>query len=461
MLYGCDSQEVLSPDEQSNPNEQLDAGGTPPDFKIAGQIAPPPPTYDDLLYKVAELAPDFAGVLTGPDGRLKILVRRYDEHVREGRANLISSDVMVALRAVFGADLRDLGSFEDDASLAPDVISATYSFKELKDWYDEADAVWSVKGMHTSDIDEVENVLQFEVDDKTAMEEVRAVLLNLNIPEDAFEVYVAGRFENLSLTGASTRLAASNPPSHIRSSFSPLVGGIEIDRGDSGANLCTIGFTANSSSGPSFVTNSHCTAVLGGPDPTTGGANLMNQPYNGGLAGEEVWDPPFSSSLPGCPSGRICRFSDSALYYAYVSGAVDVGKVANPYLPDITGTIYLHPSTPYLTITGSASNLAIGQPVWAIGRTKGGFAGSVSDTCVKSSPDATHTYLCQDVAFVDPIPEAGDSGGPVFQFDPLDDSKIKIAGILRGKGAAGTSHEDELIYSKYSHVSNDLTAVAF
>jgi hypothetical protein len=293
-------------------------------------------------------------------------------------------------------------------------------------------------------------IIEFGVESEKDIDAISGILLSLGIPNDAFRVYE-------SLWDAPMQSTT------VHSAFSPLVGGIEIN-GSTNTTLedaCTINFVTTSSSyGPGIVTASHCTSLSGGIDPSSSVYFYIDQPSQGSTAGEEVLDPPHTTSLSGCPSGKKCRYSDSALFYAYSDSAVDHGKLANPYLPGLTNLIYIDPNKPRLDIIGSANNLPKGAQIHWIGRSSGGGDGVISDTCVKSARLNNITYLCQDLAITNPIISTGDSGGPVFQFygGDLNLKQVKMAGLI---SARKQTVDQEMVISRYIYVSSELTASAY
>jgi hypothetical protein len=132
----------------------------------------------------------------------------------------------------------------------------------------------------------------------------------------------------------------------LDSRIRPTVGGLKIQRlaGPGQLANCSLGFPARRPAGEpfdgdplGFVTNSHCTAIVGHmddetlpPSPTT----QFGQPTAADVVGYESKDPTFFNR-GDCPRTFSCRYSDSA-FISYHNAAEGVthsrGKIANATL---------------------------------------------------------------------------------------------------------------------------------
>jgi hypothetical protein len=115
---------------------------------------------------------------------------------------------------------------------------------------------------------------------------------------------------------------------------------------------------------------------------------------------------------PACASGRLCRFSDAAVF-TYNSGI----SWSFPYVADAWcgfGPPICYRDPPYYVVSGVTAYLDNG--IFKVGRTTGFTTGTVTDLCVNApqydeSGDTGRTMLCQTVA--DYYSAGGDSGSPV------------------------------------------------
>lgn len=246
----------------------------------------------------------------------------------------------------------------------------------------------------------------------------------------------------------------------LRDNIRPTKGGFQIQNNDYGRCTLTASVFNKDRNKKGMITCSHCTKNDGGVEDTD-----FYQPGDGvfGLdhVAKEVIDPPFTSSLTGCPTGRICRRSDSAYAEFDTSGHGIVGKLALPKSMCFSGACSLDMDslTDELTIIGLAGAPRIGDRLGKIGRTTGWTQGQVIRTCLdikihdNNLVDTNITLLCQhDVAAVS---GKGDSGAPVFSL--LRDNKVVLAGILWGGDSANTV----FVFSAISDVEAELGMLEF
>ncbi|HEV2844629.1 MAG TPA: hypothetical protein VG477_07270, partial [Thermoanaerobaculia bacterium] len=145
--------------------------------------------------------------------------------------------------------------------------------------------------------------------------------------------------------------------------------------------------------------------------------------------GVEVDDPAYGA-LPGCPVGRVCRYSDS-LFALYDSAALgDFSHVANTNL----GSLFT--IAPIRTVRAEIPFPSVGQVVYKVGRTTGSSGGSVVASCVNINVSGTNiSMLCQDV--VNAAAGPGDSGSPAF-FIVNGVGDIYAVGLVWGINSTGT-----------------------
>jgi secreted trypsin-like serine protease len=211
----------------------------------------------------------------------------------------------------------------------------------------------------------------------------------------------------------------------------PQPAGVEVDASPSGA--CTLGFNVYFEAGDGFITCAHCTSVRGQVDGD----------YMGW--GVEVRDAPYWTG-GDCPSGRWCRYSDSALFhYASVveNGAGNVIARPNARNSTCPSSITIDSSSPTLEITDTDDSPIMNQEVDKIGKTTGWTYGTVTDTCIDLNITAVIdgvsrdlTYICVHEANTKLSP--GDSGSPVFDWDGEDGATLM--GMIFAGGSNCSSH---------------------
>ncbi len=206
-----------------------------------------------------------------------------------------------------------------------------------------------------------------------------------------------------------------------------------------------------------FVTNSHCTNNQGGVESTD-----TYQPTLGSdLIGQEIRDPEYSSSLYSCPSGRDCRYSDSALieFNADISTTKGLlyGTTSRDPEQGSTWVEYEY----YTDIVQERFIEGFFQD--KIGRTTGWTYGELVRACenipvfreVNGFPvDTGITLLCQNE--VQANSGRGDSGSPVFEREGGD--SVRLVGLMWG-GGIDQNGNDVFLYSPIDQVEEDLTDI--
>jgi hypothetical protein len=327
-----------------------------------------------------------------------------------------------AIEAAFGAEAVRAGGVR--------YLSADYSFNQLKAWQQQANALFEVSGVVTTDVDEAANRVAVGVERASAARAVEKELAAAGIPAGAVRIDVVGQIHAVAT---------------LRDRVRPLVGGLQI-RFD--GFLCTLSYNAtHGAQGDGFVTNSHCTTNRGTVDGT-----LYYQPLNqvpDQFIGTEVLDPPFFQRTNNCPRGRLCRWSDAA-YVSRASGVTATrGAIART-----TGA-----NNGSLEIAGSfrigselAGNSVVGTTLNKVGRTTGWTQGNVTNSCVDTGVSGSRiVMLCQD--FVSAGVGGGDSGSPVFRITSGD--TVQLSGTLWGS-SGGTS----FVYSPMTNIERELGALA-
>jgi hypothetical protein len=329
----------------------------------------PPGGSEKRLEEIARHVPGFAGFWYGQDKKIHI--------------SLVGNAGEAAARSRFGSEI----------TLHP----AAYEFGQLKTWRDTVRPALGLPGLISLDLDEVRNRVVFGIDRRSSADDraalVRAVR-DRGVPQEAVLIEDADPIELIV---------------NLQDDIRPQPGGVNIDVTD---GVCTLGFNVHFEAGNGFVTASHCTDNQG----------QVDNDYVGW--GQEERDPPFTSGSP-CPTGRQCRYSDSALiYYAFVVEQGDDATIARttqrggncPASRVISGT------DPRLIVRGTSSGPSYGTTLDKIGRTTGWTTGTVTSTCVDINISSSRTLLCQYGAGLGV--QIGDSGSPVFAFDDADGATL-------------------------------------
>jgi hypothetical protein len=302
------------------------------------------------------------------------------------------------------------------------VLPARYDWAQLEGWFTRASAdVLALPGSVFVDADEASNRVTIGVE-RGAVARIRGIVARIGIPEAAVVVQET----------EPIRFAAT-----LRNRVRPVVGGLQINFP---GFLCTLGFSAIRNSQNSFITNSHCTNRQGGTEGTP--YWQPTQTAAPARIGTEVHDPSYTRSKAGCPSARLCRFSDASRA-AYASGITfSLGRIARTTGAN-NGSVTISGS---FRITGEGS-AAVGQTVSKVGRTTGWTRGAVTNTCVNIGVDGTNiVQLCQNL--VSARVGAGDSGSPVFK----GSTNVILAGILWGGNSSGTQYA----YSPMANIEQEL-----
>lgn len=360
---------------------------------------------DEQLLELAKQDPAFGGMFFDDDGRLTVFVLKSALASADGFGRLAA--MSLGIEAAF----RDHPIMAAAAAKRINVLPGEYSFVSLYAWHQAVTAdVSTLRGVVFTDIAEDLNRLRIGIERPEVAAAVRQRLSSLGIP------------------GAAVRIQLTSPirpMASLRSKFRPLIGGIQIHFGP---GLCTLGFLAVRAGVPGMITNSHCTLTQGGVQKT-----IFHQPLASGTTnriGIEVRDSAYFTGK-GCPSGKKCRYSDSAFARIPHTSGPSVtstrGLIARPVkLNSLTVT------TGRFRITSEASVPLMNETLNKVGRTTGWSQGKVIGTCINTNVGGTNIQqLCQDV--VKARVNSGDSGSPVFRITKGSD--VRLYGVLWGGGS--------------------------
>jgi hypothetical protein len=376
--------------------------------QASGQAGQPAElSLDGLMLEVATRNPDFGGAYFDRDGRLTLHVLQRGLAASDGFSRI--ARMSFAVESMF----RNHASLEEAATKRIGVFPADYSFAELYQWHQAATAaVLGIPGVVLTDIAEDRNRIRIGVDKPEVAVDVRERLARLSIPSGAAIVELS---------------TAMRPVASLRDKFRPLMGGIQVNVGPGN---CTLGFLAVRARVTGMVTASHCTLTQGGVEYT-----MFHQPQFSAenRIGVEVRDPGYFSGGV-CPSGRRCRYSDSAF--------VRIPHTGGPAAPTTRGSIARPVRLDSRTvgggrfrITSENSTPLLNEVVGKVGRTTGWTQGRVIGTCVNTEVAGRDiTLLCQD--WVKAEVNRGDSGSPVFRITNSPASgDVRLYGVVWGGGS--------------------------
>jgi len=253
----------------------------------------------------------------------------------------------------------------------------------------------------------------------------------------------------------------------IRDTVRPIVGGAKISLHefgvDSARKWCTVGFNVRlpNDANEYFVTNAHCTMTMFGPDSAQAYQPYSNYPgaFYQTPIGIEVYDPPLSSSLPGCPSGTSCRYSDAALF-RYINGAPHTfaGIAKTAYFSTGFNTDGSFDQTATFTNIGEVADsnwiaADLGNIyVHKIGMRTGWTWGAFSRSCVNVGSGGG-VLLCQQFSYT--YANEGDSGSPAFWWVCCGTNQTSLVGIVH----SAIPPSNEMGFSTIAGVKNDLGAL--
>jgi hypothetical protein len=340
-----------------------------------------------------------------------------------------------------------------------------YDFVQLARWKVQLRQFLQNSGVRTLDIDEVNNRMALGVADEAAQSAVEKAFRRNSVPTDAVStqivgqpVYLSGPSSPVYKTPKAPILSTLNSSTTLEDYYRPIAGGQEIARiidGEYRGTPCTLTIIARDRVDgilqKVMITASHCT----GGNGFVNGAKYNQPEFASGpdlndIVGEEVKDASFRSGLPGCPSGKICRYSDSAIIdledsYFY--------KSAYGHIFETTGIgsneIKFSNGEESLFRVDSDGQVVSGTPVNKIGRKSGWTQGPVQATCAAfNDPNTTDgVALCQNTAKL--FAEGGDSGSPVFVGSNSSQTVIFAGLIWRSAGF------NEVVFSTFTGMEND------
>lgn len=433
-----------------------------------------PQTLDDFFASVARQVPEFGGLFLG-----------QNEDTLQVYLTNVSSDRVAALRRalldVFGADVIPKGGIK--------AVQGQYGFLQLKEWYDRITGpILSIRGVTYTDINESKNRLVIGIENRDVEARVIQRLRELAIPSGPIVIEVTGPIETLTHTLQMPNTVSLWP---YRRAGGYILTRLLCNQIGVGIAQTTLGFNVGGSTlGVGFVTVSHATAAWWNLDTNANfppadlyqGAGYL-PPH---LVGRETSDPKgFTGGA--CPTGLICRYSDSAFIRYNSNVKFALGHIARPTSittsvtnPILTVThggsppgvfrIVASPSAPYLTgLTLNKVGQYTGWTQGTIQITNANFsqipptyiqAGCPNGLADPTMPPVGAVLLSQYVVGhpTFDVVHSGDSGSPVFRslkgFSLAP--RVELYGMVWG-GFAGTYKQ--FIFSPIGHVKFQPTGI--
>ena len=410
--------------------------------------APANVTLDDNLIKVARLVPGFGGMYLDDQGKLIIYMVEDVRALEPGAVEARTAQLRKALVDVYGAELLSEGRARradrpEELIAAPpptiQIVKGNYDVLQLVEWRAKVDNVLSISDVVFTDLDERTNRLKVGIGPGATREKVEATIRDSGIPSEAIVIEVTQPIY---------------PNSTLRDKVRPMPGGVQVeaDTGVFAFKICTMGFNAIRAGVAGFVTNSHCTKTRGGSEGTD-----FHQPddplFSGNHVGDEIADPAYFTGGV-CPSGRRCRFSDSAFIDYTIARGSHIARVAGWN----NGSLTITSNIPRLLIVGELSDWVDGSDLDKIGRTTGWTFGLVNGTCQNTNvTDTDVTLLCQHrvnrlASQTQKMSDNGDSGSPVFRWQV---TTVLLSGINWGSPKDGSA----FIFSPIDQVEQELGAL--
>jgi hypothetical protein len=384
----------------------------------AAQAAPPFETVDAQLLDLAAAYPGFGGLFLDESGKLNVYLT--DDARRAG-----------TMEKALGAEVR--------------AIRGDYRIEELLGWRDRLRSLLSLPTVTMLDADEARNRVVVGVEPGLAPAErdgVRQALVERGVPEGAVVIEERSAIRELAAQTTTT----------LDDRFRPVPGGVQLVFPlEPPFFACTAGFVAKRAGVTGLVVNAHCTGTRGEVD----GIGYFQSVPSDGAIGHEIADPGFFTD-GDCPTGRRCRYSDSAFVQLDNAKLASLGRIARPLSNGSDeGTLTLKPASSRFSISGTGT-VFTGSVVHKVGRTTGWTYGRVVATCAMvnvSGQDITH--LCQTI--VEAGSGGGDSGSPVFSRIGST-AKVKLDGILWGGGTDSLGNS-VFAFSPITNVQGELGAL--
>lgn len=438
IVIGCERSQIPTQPKKSVHDPALAIEGL-----SANHVRPPipvVPVVPPIEERFAKLVPEFAGAYRG-DGHSLI--------VRVSDINFSRTGSAAIARALLENELKASGRGE----LTVTFDRARYDYSQLRTWLALClDSLGTYKAVSWS-IYQRTSQIRVAFANESALSGFKSVVANLGIPSDAVLLGLE----------PEEQLYQARLDTVVR----PVRGGLVVythqwyydGAGTAWNGPCTLTGIFFQGTWPEFLTAAHCVnfAAHGGDldwmvyqNIATGDGFCSDSRQ---CVGSIDGNPPFSGSIPGCPSGSYCRNSDAASGSPSGLGVHGLtGTVALPLAGPVAPPLYsasLSIDTANISLQGAYTNIMIGDTLSKIGEATGWTKGVVFDVDVASVVGGlTKLHSVRVQAGGGP----GDSGAPVLW---QQSDGYYLAGLLFGGGNTvdGTRF---FSMSQWTYIASDL-----
>jgi hypothetical protein len=434
MIAGCRPGEIVSPASAARSN--LVRAST-------SSLQVTPRTIDDEFSDIATVVPGFGGafVVNGE-------VHAYLVDTLRGKElrSVLASSRVLALAHHSGSQIK--------------IHKGQFDFRDLVKWELQAqNLLASVPGVVWFDANEATNQVEVGVANAESMSDVESGIRLLGIPQAAIRV------EMTQMPLVHTDFLSTNGLRPFGAGMNVSLHGTNIDGWISWGGGCTAGPTVwipsgavpNGISETYMITNSHCTPVFWSEDFVDLYQSSNTAPYK---VGTESVDPaPFYGGA--CPSGKACRWSETALVDMFDANGVEDTLNTTAYRGWIARTTFSDPNQGSLQIDAAPNNAFVvqgardatiplmGDEADLMGSVSGWTTGTVIHACMNTTISGINSHihftgqpylLCQDMTSATSRP--GDSGQPVFFRHGTTDSNgrewVRLLGVAWGGGTGAS-----------------------
>jgi hypothetical protein len=368
-------------------------------------------SINDVFALVAIGVPEFAGVHVDEQQDTVYV------HLRNGTPGMAQT-VLAQLRSFFGEHTLPQHKMQ--------VMSAGFTFSELKRWHDQIIVnVLDHPGVTFIGIDHANNRVVIGVESSTVRSLLEPEVARQGIPPDAVNFLETGPIK-FSRT--------------LRNEWRPVVGGIQIGI-PAASHTCTLGFNALRFAGSGlpplgFVTASHC----------SGGSGIVGTEYTQG--GNRVGIETVDAQYHRCFLFFRCRSSDSAFVQLDPGVSADIGVIA---MPAGSESIEWDGESAFL-LEGGGTPFS-GLSVTKVGKTTGRTDGTVLFPGVTFREGRRR--LLEDQVLTILHVDSGDSGSPVIHITGTDSA------LLEGIVVAKSSFDNFSFFSRISAIQGDIGPLEF
>lgn len=405
-FFACESADDPSNPTGSSGDSQASVQPAPP-TAVAPQV--PTRASEREFVSLAEAVPGFGGAVFDERGDVVVFLKDTSQLQR----------VLPAVRAMIHGRRRGIRGRSGE----PMIIArrGEFGFNELATWRNVlSNGSWP-RALHSIGVDEGANRVRLLISEPTAREEVLQFAVRLGVPAEAVVIDVR---------------PVPVPAAYLADLHRPIPGGVAAHTFYQGeaAGACTIGFNAEFEGVRAFVTASHCTENIFGPDSPGNTYWYQNNYLLAESVGEEWIDPNGFTCWDGL-GWRECRNSD-AVAVRYFTASHQFGYIARTEFArhHEEGSRIIDEQNPTFQLSRQKDNNMTGETLDKIGWAGGWTFGDVLDTCDDKNfthPVTGYQFRVYCLDTLDAYIVGGDSGGPVFEW--RDSLTAELRGIAVGR----------------------------